>query len=53
MYECLTVDLFNLHHQWPSMHIVLASMWSLANIYPHMQIFMTVWNKFTMQHKLG
>ena len=40
-------------HQWPSMHIVLASTWSLANIYPHMQFFMTVWNNFTMQHELG
>ena len=40
-------------HQWPSMQIVLASTWSLANIYAHMQFFMTVWNNFTMQHELG
>ena len=33
--------------------IVLASTWSLANIYPHMQFFMTVWNNFMMQHELG
>ena len=35
------------------MQIVLASTWSLANIYAHMQFFMTVWNNFTMQHELG
>ena len=35
------------------MQLVLASMWSLANIYPHMQFFMTMWNNFTMWHELG
>jgi len=40
-------------HLQPSMQIVLASTWSLANIYAHMQFFMTMWNNFTMRHELG
>jgi len=54
MYECLTVDLFDLNPPMAlnansfGFHVV-----SRKYIYPHMQFFMTVWNNFTMQHELG
>ena len=53
MYECLTVDLFNLHppmalnaHSF-GFHVVS------CKYIPSYAIFMTVWNNFTMQHELG
>ena len=53
MYECLTVDLFNLH---PPMALNANSfgfhMVSCKYI-PSYAIFMTMWSNFTMQHELG
>ena len=54
MYECLTVDLLDLH---PPMALNANSfgfhMASHKYIYPHMQFFITMWNNFMMQHELG
>ena len=49
MYECLTVDLFNLH---PPMALNANSFGFHMVSCKYMQIFMIVWNNFTMQHEI-